>query len=191
MATISIDPDKFEQVNAKAASIRVERLIEGISDFDLHDLCDSTDAAIAAGGGFGWLAVPPRQKLQRYWRGCLLIDDRKVVISRVDGVIAGSTQLHLAPSNNEAQAAIGTLTAHFVAPWARGLQLGGAQIREAERWAVDLGLKAVKTDLRATQSHAVTMLETMGYERWGTLDRYAFVDDQWVQGHFYFKDLAS
>ena len=68
--------------------------------------------------------------------------------------------------------------------------MGGAQIREAERWAVDLGLKAVKTDLRATQTHAVTMLETMGYERWGTLDRYAFVDGQWVQGHFYFKDLA-
>ena len=88
MATISIDPDKFEKVNAKAASIRVERLTDGISDFDLHDLCDSTDAAIAAGGGFGWLSVPPRQKLQRYWRGCLLIDDRKVVISRVDGVIA-------------------------------------------------------------------------------------------------------
>ena len=40
--------------------------------------------------------------------------------------------------------------------------MGGAQIREAERWAVDLGLKAVKTDLRATQTHAVTMLETMG-----------------------------
>ena len=62
--------------------------------------------------------------------------------------------------------------------------MGGAQIREAERWAVDLGLKAVKTDLRATQTHAVTMLETMGYERWGTLWIATFVDGQWVQGIF-------
>ena len=88
------------------------------------------------GGGFGWLSVPPRQKLQRYWRGCLLIDDRKVVISRVDGVIADQPSYTL-PLNNEAQAAIGTLTAHFVA-LPEGLHLGG-QIREAERWAVDLG----------------------------------------------------
>ena len=190
MATINIDPEKIRRVQEKAATVRIERVEDRLSDIDLHDLCDATTAAIDAGGGFGWLSIPDQEKLQRYWAGCFMIDERKVLLARVDGMIAGSTQLHLAPPNNEAQAAIGTLTVHFVAPWARGLQLGGALIHDAEQWAVALGLKALKTDLRATQNHAVTMLESLGYERWGTLDRYAYVDDCWVQGHFYFKDLG-
>jgi len=68
--------------------------------------------------------------------------------------------------------------------------LGGRQVIAAESWAAELGLKAIKTDVRASQEHAVVMLETLGYTRWGTLDRYAHVDGHWVPGHFYFKDLV-
>ena len=39
--------------------IKVETL-QSISDVDLADLCNITEQAIRAGGGFGWLKVPPR-----------------------------------------------------------------------------------------------------------------------------------
>ena len=95
-------------------------LAESLSEGDLQDLCDATVDAINAGGGFGWVSPPPRDTLERYWQGLLLIPDRRVFIARLDGLIAGSVQLHLHPRNNEAQAMIGRITTAFVATWARG-----------------------------------------------------------------------
>ena len=48
--------------------IKVETL-HSISDLDLADLCNITEQAIRAGGGFGWLKVPPRKVLNKYWNG--------------------------------------------------------------------------------------------------------------------------
>src|ERR1700736_676676 len=97
---------------------KVERLTR-YSGTDLDDLWGATESAIVEGGGFGWLKPPPRHVLENYWKGVLLIPDRRLVVGRLDGVIAGSVQLSKAPRNNEAQAFAGTLTSAFVAPWAR------------------------------------------------------------------------
>src|SRR5580765_6563762 len=91
-----------------AGRVMVERLTQ-YSGTDLDDLCEATESAILEGGGFGWLKVPARQVLER-----------RLVVGRLDGAIAGSVQLSRAPRNNEAQAFAGTLTSAFVAPWARG-----------------------------------------------------------------------
>ena len=53
-------------------------------------------------------------------KGLMLIPDRRVFVARLDGLIAGSIQLHLNPRNNEAQAVLGRVTTAFVATWARG-----------------------------------------------------------------------
>ena len=82
-------------------------LAESLNEGDLQDLCDATVDAIEAGGGFGWLSPPPRDTLERYWQGLMLIPDRRVFVARLDGLIAGSIQLHLNPRNNEAQAVLG------------------------------------------------------------------------------------
>ena len=41
--------------------------IETLTDVDLADLCNITEQAIKAGGGFGWLRVPTRDILIDYW----------------------------------------------------------------------------------------------------------------------------
>ena len=44
-------------INAKEKiNIKVETL-QSVSDVDLADLCNITEHAIRAGGGFGWLKV--------------------------------------------------------------------------------------------------------------------------------------
>ena len=48
---------------------------------------------IIEGGGFGWLKPPPRQVLENYWKGVLLVPERRLVVGRLDGIIAGSAQL--------------------------------------------------------------------------------------------------
>jgi RimJ/RimL family protein N-acetyltransferase len=170
------------------ASVAVERLIR-YSGTDLDDLCDATERAIVEGGGFGWLKPPPRQVLENYWKGVLLVPERRLVVGRLDGVIAGSAQLSRAPRNNEAQAFAGTLTSTFVTPWARGHGLGRGIVREIERLARELGLFVLNLDLRDTQRAAIALYERMGYQRWGTHPVYARVDGRIVPGHYYCKLL--
>src|SRR5207302_1791258 len=83
--------------------VRIERLTQ-YSRTDLDDLCEATESAIVEGGGFGWLTPPARQVLENYWKGVLLVPERRLVVGRLDGVVAGSAQLSRAPRNNEAQA---------------------------------------------------------------------------------------
>ncbi len=171
-----------------AAAILVERATR-YSGNDLDDLCEATESAIAEGGGFGWLKPPPRQVLENYWKGVLLVPERRLVIGRLDGVVAGSAQLSRAPRNNEAQAFAGTLTSAFVAPWARGRGLGRGIVSEIERLARELGLAVLNLDLRDTQRAAIGLYESLGYRRWGTHPVYARVDGRIVPGHYYYKRL--
>ena len=168
---------------------RAIMLAESLDEGELQDLCDATVDAIEAGGGFGWLSPPPRDTLERYWQGLMLIPDRRVFVAKLDGIIAGSIQLHLNPRNNEAQAMLGRVTSAFVATWARGKGLGHMLIDAAEADAQLIGLRALTLDLRETQTNAIRTYENRGYKRWGTQPQYAFVDGQWIAGHHYAKEL--
>ena len=161
------------------------------SSADLHDLCEATEAAILEGGGFGWLKVPARELLENYWKGVLLVPERRLVAGRLDGVIAGSAQLSRAPRNNEAQAFAGTLTSAFVAPWARGHGLAHAIVAEIEKEAREMGLAVLNLDLRDTQKAAIALYEGMNYRRWGMHPVYARVNGRIVPGHYYYKLLKE
>jgi ribosomal protein S18 acetylase RimI-like enzyme len=173
-----------------AGTVAVERLTR-FAGTDLDDLCEATESAIVEGGGFGWLRPPPRQVLENYWKGVLLVPERRLVVGRLDGIIAGSAQLSRAPRNNEAQAFAGQLSAAFVAPWARRRGLGRGMVEEVERLARELGLMALNLDLRDTQRAAIGLYESMGYRRWGIHPVYARVEGRIVPGHYYYKILAD
>ena len=171
-----------------AGKIAVERLTQ-YSGTDLDDLCEATESAILEGGGFGWIKAPPRQVLENYWKGMLLVPERRLVVGRLDGVIAGSVQLSRAPRNNEAQAFAGTVTSAFVAPWARGRGIARAVVTRLEALARELGLVVLNLDLRDTQRAAIGLYESLGYQRWGTHPCYAQVDARVIPGHYYYKRL--
>lgn len=170
------------------ATIAVDRLT-GFSGPDLHDLCDAAEAAILHGGGFGWLNPPPRQTMETYWQGVLLVPERELFVGRLDGTIAGSAQLVRPPRNNEAQSLTGTLTTFFVAPWARGHGLAPALVARVEEAARANGLKVLNLDVRETQARAIEVVEEAGFVRWGTHPHYALVNGAWVTGYYYYKDL--
>ena len=168
----------------------VERLTR-FSGPDLHDLCDAAEAAIRDGGGFGWLTAPPRHVMETYWKGVLLVPERELFVARLDGTIAGSAQLVRPPRNNEAQAGIGQLTTSFMAPWARGHGLARMMVLAVEEAARGVGLCVLNLDVRETQEAAIRLYESLGYRRWGTHPQYALVDDRWITGFYYCKDLIG
>jgi hypothetical protein len=171
------------------SGVAVER-VAALGDRDLDDLCDATDAAILDGNGFGWLRPPERSRLKAYYRGILLVPERELFVGRLEGVIVASAQLWKAPRNNEAQAFAGTLTAHWVAPWARGHGLARLLVEAVERRAQALAITHLKLDVRETQTAAIQLYEQNGFVHWGTLPAYAKVDGELVAGRFYVKELA-
>ncbi len=168
----------------------VERATE-LSDEDLGALSEAADAAIIDGGGFGWVAPPGRQALERYFQGLLLVPERELFLGRLDGVIVGSAQLVRPPRNNEAQAFAATLMHAFIAPYARGHGVARLLTERVEDRARALGYHVLNLDVRETQEPAIRMYEALGYERWGTHPAYARVAGRTVRGFYYHKLLQT
>jgi len=184
-------PDPHAQIEqAGAHSLAVER-VSGFSDAELHDLCEAADAAIIEGGGFGWVRPPPRDALERYWRGILLVPERELFLARLDGTVVGSGQLVRPPRNNEAQAFAAQLMHAFIAPYARGHGLARMLTQRVEDAARALGYAVLNLDVRETQTAAIQLYESMGFTRWGTHPAYARVEGRTIAGHFYYKLLNA
>lgn len=177
----SITPKKDEPV------ITIERLESELSSNDLHDLCDATDAAIQGGGGFGWLSLPARDIMERYWSGVLAMPLRVLLVARLDGVICGTCQLIKPVPQNEAQAHAVQLTTHFVSPWARGYGLARKLLIEAEKITQKEGYHIINLDVRETQIAAVSLYESHGYTRYGEHPHYAIIDGEVISGFHYTK----
>ena len=166
--------------------------VETLNDLDASDLseiCDATEEAIQAGGGFGWVSPPSRSLLENYWRGVLLIPDRVLIIGKLDHVIAGSCQILKPPQNNEAQAFSCQLTTFFLAPWARGYGMASQLVIEAENYAKSNGFNTINLDVRATQDRAIHSFETLGFTKIGIHPNYALIDGKYVSGYYFTKQI--
>jgi len=173
---------------ARDTEATVDHVAE-LNRLDLADLCDATDAAIVDGNGFGWLKPQPRDQMERYWKGVLLVPERQLWVGRLDGTIAASAQLQLPPRFNEAQGHSPHLTTHFVAPWARGHGLAAMLLDAVETFCRAEGYSHLRLDVRETQTRAIEVYEAAGFTRWGELPSYARIDGKLVSGFFYVKTL--
>jgi len=168
------------------------KIAESLDGREMIELCDATVAAIEDGGGFGWLTPPPRQVMESYYGGVVLVPGRTLFLGFLDGVIAGSAQLTRPTRNNEAQAAACTLMSAFVAPWARGHGLARELTEAVEAQAREEGFGMINLDVRETQKAAIHVYESMGYVQWGTHPLYArLADGSIVPGRFYYKLLIG
>lgn len=178
------------QAEASAPDLAPEVMIEEVSELnasDLEDLCEATDMAIESGGGFGWVKVPAREVLERFWNGVMIVPDRKLFVGRLDGIIGGTGQLIMYPASNEAQSFSARITNVFVAPWARGHGIATKIMRAMEERALKGGIDVLDLDVRETQKAAINLYEKMGFETWGIKDNYARIDNEIVKGRFLSK----
>lgn len=181
----------YNHTDTNTEPVITVEIAEHLSENDLYDLCDATEATIQDGGGFGWVSPPARQVLERYWFGVLAVPERQILIARLDGVICGAVQLVEPSKNNQAQSFAATLLACFVAPWARGHKVGGELLKTGENLAVEKGYTLINLDVRETQKAAITLVESLGYKKWGENPYYAIVDNKSVTGYFYSKIIGE
>jgi ribosomal protein S18 acetylase RimI-like enzyme len=169
--------------------IAVEHILEPLSQNDLNDLCDATEASIEGGGGFGWVHTPERPTLERYWQGVITAPTRWLFVARLEGVICGTTQLILPPGNNEAQGHAVQMTTNFVAPWARGHGIARLLLENVEAKAKSAGYAVINLDVRSTMDGAIGLYESMGYERFGEHPLSVRAEDKTISSYYYFKNI--
>ena len=169
-------------------NISVETL-DHLSEVDLADLCNITEQAISAGGGFGWLRVPTREILNQYWQD--IKNDRlnNLIVGRLNGVIAGTLQLSYEAPNIESRKNIAQIKRHFVAPWARGYGLAKSMIDFSETKAREENIKSIQLSVRQTQEAAIQLFSNKDYKVWGENPYYAFINGSFVKGIYFYKNL--
>ena len=163
--------------------------IETLTDVDLADLCNITEQAIKAGGGFGWLRVPTRDVLIDYWTKRTNDKYIKLIVGRLNGVIAGTLQLAYEAPNIESRKNIAQIKRHFVAPWARGYGLAKSMIDFSEQKAKEDNIKSIQLAVRETQEAAMQLFSSKNYKIWGENPYYAFINGGFVKGIYFFKNL--
>ena len=168
-------------------SVSVELIDEALGINDLNDLCDATESAIEAGGGFGWVDLPSRETLENYWNGVVTAPMRQLFVARLDQTICGTTQLVLPPKNNEAQGHMVTLTTNFVAPWARGHGLAKMLLQKVEKNCIKDGYSVINLDVRETMTDAIKLYENLGYKEFGQHPYSVRAKGQTIQSKFYYK----
>lgn len=183
---------KSQKPSIQAPKVKARVEITAVSDLpaaDLADLCAAAKDAIERGGGFGWLRPPPRPTLEAYWRGLMMVPGRTLYIARLDGQIAGALQMHEAPRNMESQSKIAKIQSGFTASWARGHGIGRGLVVHALDQAQEQGFKILKLDVRETQETAIKLYRDLGFIQWGHMPCYAYIDEAWVGGLYFYKDL--
>ena len=168
-------------------TIEVELVTKQLSTNDLNDLCDATDSAIEAGGGFGWVELPARDILEKYWQGVITAPTRELFVARLDGVICGTSQLMLPPKNNEAQGHMVTLTTNFVAPWARGHGLAKMLLQAVEKHSHSDGYAVINLDVRETMTDAIKLYKSIGFKEFGHHPYSVRAKGETIQSIHYYK----
>ena len=176
-----------QSIRKHEPTVSVELVRDAFGENDLNDLCDATESAIEAGGGFGWVDIPPRDTLENYWRGVVTAPMRELFIARLDQTICGTTQIVLPPKNNEAQGHMVTLTTNFVAPWARGHGLAKMLLQDVERKCIHDEFSVINLDVRETMEDAIKLYESLGYQKFGEHPYGVRAKDQTVKSIFYYK----
>ena len=172
-----------EKINISVENLKL------LNDVDLADLCNITEQAISAGGGFGWLRVPRREILDNYWKQIIGEKLNNLIVGRLNGVIAGTLQLSFEAPNIESRKNIAQIKRHFVAPWARGYGLAKSMIDFSEQIAKEENIKSIQLSVRETQEAAVQLFTNKNYLRWGENPYYAFINGSFVKGIYFYKNL--
>ncbi len=166
-------------------------IVHELDERALSELCEATAFAVADGEDIAWVTPPKTNVLEAYWKGILLAPHRRLFLARHDGRICGATQLILPGAINEAGKHAGEIVTFFVAPWARGHGYARKLLERAEKEAVAEGLMLLDFSIRADRLAGISLVESLGYNRWAEKPTYAHIGNKFHTGYFYSKIIGN
>ena len=119
----------------------------------------------------------------------ILTNLTKLIVGRLNGVIAGTLQLSYEAPNIESRKNIAQIKRHFVAPWARGYGLAKSMIDFSEKISKEDNIKSIQLAVRETQDAAVQLFSSKNYKIWGENPFYAFINGSFIKGIYFYKNL--
>ncbi len=169
---------------------RIRRL-DTIDARDLAGLCETLIDCVEGGASVNFMWPMTREKAERYWRGVagsLARGERALVIAEDDrGGILGTAQAVWAPQENQPHRA--DISKMLVRRNARRHGVGALVLAAAERAAFDAGRTLLVLDTASAE--AERLYERGGWQRVGTIPKYALMPDGPFCGTvFFYKDLT-
>ncbi len=151
--------------------------IEGL---DAHQLIGEIEAlagilhaCVADGASVGFIRPFSLDEARAYWHKvakALAANESKLLVTRVDGKVAGTVQLHLAmPANGRHRAEVAKLLVH---PAARRQGIGRSLMDAVERLAVAERRGLLVLDMRAGDN-AERLYRALGWQTAGIIPQYA------------------
>ena len=168
-------------------------LLEKLKTIDLITLCEIAEATMLDTYGFSigskkW-HPPMVRDLEEYFTGVMLIQERKLIVGRVEKNIVGSLQLLCPHKLNKLSSFAVSIHDFFVVHMARNSGIAEAMFRFAEDYCRNYKYKLIKLSVRSDMAAAISLVEKLGYRKWGVLDKYELVGNGIMSGYFYCKDL--
>lgn len=159
----------------------------------LIELCSATLDTIRDNNGFN-IGFSNKynndvDEIEKYFQGVTLIPERTLYVALFNNSVAGSIQLVKQPPSYETMSFACSFDNHFVAPWARGHGIARKLIEYAEKDAKESGHSMIKISVRSTRNAAIKLYESLGFKKWGELERYEKVLGKYVSGQFFYKDI--
>ena len=169
--------------------------VDSLSAKEIAELCKAAKETIANNMsfslGFNYANIPEEELLRRYFLGALLVPEREQFICKLDGVVAGYLEL-FRPSNKQVTKNFSAeVINHFVTPWARGNGIAKKMLLFAERTAKKNGISVLKLSVRDSLTEARSLYINSGYKQWGSCDKYEKIGDQYMTGHYFYKELTD
>jgi ribosomal protein S18 acetylase RimI-like enzyme len=149
-------------------------------------------AVVADGGSVGFMHPMPTADAEAFWDESLEradVGERVVLGARLDGLLAATVTLTLAPWPNQPHRA--EIAKLMTASEHRGRGLARALMAEAERIAIERGRTLITLDT-AEEDGAAGFYERLGYVRVGLVPDYALKPHGGLTGTLiYYKSLTA
>jgi len=167
------------------------RSLESIGERELAGLCDVLIDCVEGGASVNFMWPMTRAKAETYWRGVadsLARSERAVIIAEDErGEILGTAQAVWAPQENQPHRA--DLSKMLVRRSARRNGVGALVLAAAESAARQAGRTLLVLDTASAE--AERLYERGGWQRVGTVPRYALLPDgPYCSTVIFYKDLA-
>jgi ribosomal protein S18 acetylase RimI-like enzyme len=163
---------------------------DGLTSADLADAADLLARLVAGGAALGWVDPPPAAEVTPLLRALWSAPgDAALAVARDDDHLIGlaywrryERPTHRPHADVEKVA---------VAPDAQGRGAGRRLMTELIAAARAAAIEVLTLDLRGDNERAAALYESLGFQRYGRLDRFVAVGDRRWDKLFYALDLRA